>query len=87
MITTSGETVRLTCNHTNPDTIPIRMRWYRNETLLFTGEKYTISTIEQTHSYTLQINNVTENDEGAYKCIADSPHSSKSVETIHLTGR
>ena len=86
MNATHGESVELTCNHANPDTIPIRMQWYKNDTLLFTGEKYTISVVQQTQSYTLQIHNVTENDEGVYNCIADSPHSSISVGIINLTG-
>jgi len=81
-----GESIQLTCNHANPNTVPIRVRWYRNNTLLYTGEKYTISVTQQKHSYTLQIHNVTENDKGAYECIADSVHSSKSSGTIHLTG-
>ena len=82
-----GESVQLTCNHANPDaTNPITVRWYKNSTLLFTGEKYTISTTQQTHSYALQIHNVSENDEGMYKCIADSLYSSPSVEMIQLTG-
>ena len=83
-----GESVQLTCNHTNPDANqPVRVRWYKNSTLLFTGEKYTINVTLQTHSYTLQIHNVSENDEGMYKCIADSLYSSQSVEMIQLTGR
>ena len=86
MSSAHGESVQMTCDHANPDTIPIRMRWYKNGTLLFTGEKYTISVIQQTHSYALQVHNVTENDEGAYNCIADSLHSSQSIGTIHLTG-
>lgn len=85
MSVTHGESVELTCNHANPDTIPIRMQWYKNDTLLFTGEKYTISVVQQTQSYTLQIHNVTENDEGVYNCIADSPHSSISIGIINLT--
>ena len=86
MSATHGGSVQMTCNHANPDTIPIRMRWYKNSILLFTGEKYTISVIQQTHSYTLHVHNVTENDEGAYNCIADSLYSSQSIGTIHLTG-
>ena len=82
----NGGSVQLTCNHANPNTIPIRMRWYKNHTLLLTGEKYTISVIRPTHSYVLQIHNVSKDDEGAYKCVADSPHSSESVGRIHLTG-
>ena len=84
MIATHGESVQMTCDHSNPDAIPIRIRWYKNGTLLYTGEKYTISV--QTHSYTLHVHNVTENDEGAYNCIADSMHSAQSIGTIHLTG-
>ena len=81
-----GGSVQLTCNHTNPDSTPIRVRWYKNDTLLHTGEKYTISVIQPTHSYTLQVHNVTENDEGTYSCTADSVHSSKYVGNIQLTG-
>ena len=84
--TTYGESVQMTCYHVNPDTNPIRMRWYKNGTPLFTGDKYTISVIRQLHSYSLQVHNVTENDEGTYNCVADSLHSSKSVGAIHLTG-
>ena len=85
--TTYGESVQLACSHANPDANPIRMLWYKGDTLLFTGEKYTISSVtQQTHSYTLQIHNVSDNDEGMYKCIADSAHSSASVGTIQLTG-
>lgn len=86
MSATNGGSVQLICNHANPNTIPIRVRWYKNNTLLFTGEKYAISVIRQTRSYILQIQNVSESDEGAYKCIADNPYSSRSVGTIHLTG-
>ena len=84
MSATHGESVQMTCDHSNSDAIPIRIRWYKNGTLLYTGEKYTISV--QTHSYTLHVHNVTENDEGAYNCIADSVHSAQSIGTIHLTG-
>ena len=49
MNATYGESVELTCSHANPDTIPIRMQWYKNNTLLFTGEKYTISVVRETH--------------------------------------
>ena len=85
--TTYGESAQLTCSHANPNASPIRMQWYKSDTLLFTGGKYTISSVTQhNHSYTLQIHNVSEGDEGTYKCIADSPHSSAAVETIHLTG-
>lgn len=84
--TIHGESVQLTCNHANPNAIPIRMRWYRNNKLLLTGEKYTISVVQPTHSYSLQIHNVSETDEGAYNCIADSLYSSETVGTIHLKG-
>ena len=42
--------------------------------------------VQQTHSYTLQIHNVLKDDKGMYKCIADSVHSSATVGKIHLTG-
>ena len=87
MSSTHGESVQMACAHANPGTIPIRMRWYKNGTLLLAGEKYTISAVQQTHTYTLQVHNVTDDDEGAYNCIADSLHSSQSIGTIHLTGR
>ena len=81
-----GRSVQLTCIHANPDSTPITVVWSRNNTLLFTGEKYTTSVIQQTHSYTLQIYNVTENDEGTYSCTASSRHSSNFVGNIQLTG-
>ena len=81
-----GRSAQLTCNHTNPNSTPIRVRWYKNNSRLFTGEKYTISVIQQLHSYTLQVHNVTESDEGIYSCVADSLHSSKSVGHIKFTG-
>ena len=82
-----GKSVLLTCIHANPDANhPIRMQWYKNNALLFTGEKYTISVTQQTHSYYLQVRNVTENDEGTYKCIANSLYSSQSIAMIQLTG-
>ena len=67
-----GRLTQLTCYHANPDSTPIRVRWYKNNTLLFIGEKYAISVIQQTHSYTLQIHNVTGSDKGIYSCVADS---------------
>ena len=50
-------------------------------TLPFTGGNHMIS-VQQTHTL-YKIQNVLKDDEGMYKCIADSPHSSARVGTIY----
>ncbi|XP_065885246.1 uncharacterized protein [Dysidea avara] len=69
---TQGNFAQLTCNFVAPVTIPIRVQWYQNSTLLFTREKYSYITIQQNHSYTLVIQNLTNDDQGDYYCKADS---------------
>ncbi|XP_065884624.1 uncharacterized protein [Dysidea avara] len=69
---TQGNFAQLTCTFVAPATIPIRVQWYRNNTLLFTGEKYSYITIQQNSSYTLVIHNLTNDDQGDYYCKADS---------------
>ena len=50
--------------------------------LLFTRGKYMISVQQLIHSTN---HNVLKDDEGMYKCIADSVHSFAKVEIIHFT--
>ena len=85
---TQGNFAQLTCTFVAPATIPIRVQWYRNNTLLFTGEKYSYITIQQNSSYTLVIHNLTNDDQGDYYCKADSNlNVPKTVGLISLIGK